>query len=226
MWWKLLIFILMTAVIAAAFLTPSPMNPRIALGQVDAYRIFYFHVPQAWVAALAFVISMVYSIRYLQTRNIDFDLRAVTANRLGLMFAVVALITGSIFARMTWGAFWNWSEIREVSIFILLLIYGAYFALRSAISDPDIRASLSSVMSILFAAAALFLIFVLPRIYGVFSQHPSDSIIGGEGQITMGSQVRVIFFASLIAFTALFAWLYNISIRIARLSESRRMENA
>jgi heme exporter protein C len=134
------------------------------------------------------------------------------------MFAIVATLTGSIFAKMTWGEFWNWSEIREVSIFILLLIYGGYFALRSAISDPDTRANLSAVMSIIFAVAALFLIFVLPRIYGIFSQHPSDSIISESGQITMGTKVRIIFFSSLIMFTALFFWIYNLSVRIAKLS--------
>ena len=214
MWWKIIIFLAMSAVIVLAFMTPSPMNPKISLGPVDVYRIFYFHVPQAWVAVLAFLMSMYFSIRYLKTKDFKYDIKASTANRLGLVFAVIATVTGSIFAKMTWGEFWNWSEIREVSIFILLLIYGGYFALRSAVGDPEMRANLSAVMSILFAAAAVFLIFVLPRIYGIFSQHPSDSIIGKEGQITMGPTVRVIFFLSLASFTALFIWIYNLSIRV------------
>ena len=195
----------MSAVIIAAFVTPSPMNPDISLGPVDIYRVFYFHVPQAWIASLAFIISMIYSIRYLRTRDIRFDLRAATANRLGLIFAILATVTGSIFARMTWGEFWNWSEIREVSIFVLLLIYGGYFALRAAVADPDTRANLAAVMSIIFAVAALFLIFVIPRIYGAFTQHPSDSIIDSGGQITMGTTVRIIFFGSMAVFTA--PWL-------------------
>jgi len=194
MWWKIIIFFGMSAVIVAAFLTASPMRAADSLGPVDAYRIFYFHVPQAWVASLAFLISMIYSIRFLKTKNMEYDTKALTANKLGVMFAVVATVTGSIFAKMTWGEFWNWSEIREVSIFILLLIYGGYFALRSAVSDPDTRANLSAVISIIFAVAALFLIFVLPRIYGLFSQHPSDSILNESGQITMGTTVRIIFF--------------------------------
>ena len=224
MWWKFLIFALMSGVIAAAFATPSPMNPEYSLGDAEVYRIFYFHVPQAGVAALAFVVSMVFSIRFLQTRNMDYDTRAVTASRLGLVFAVLATITGSIFARMTWGEFWNWSEIREVSIFVLLIIYGAYFALRSALPNAETRATLSAVLSILFAVSAVFLIFVLPRIYSVFSQHPTDSIIDG-GQISMGRTVGVIFTASLIAFTALFVWIYQMSLKAARVALNSKPEN-
>ncbi len=225
MWWKIIIFLGMSAVIVSAFLTASPMRAANSLGPADVYRIFYFHVPQAWVASLAFVLSMIYSIRFLKTRNMEYDTKALTANKLGVMFAIVAMVTGSIFAKMTWGEFWNWSEIREVSVFILLLIYGGYFALRSAIADPDTRANLSAVISIIFAVAALFLIFVLPRIYSVFSQHPSDSIIDKSGQITMGPTVRMIFFSSLIMFTALFFWIYNLSIRVARLTANKLLEN-
>jgi heme exporter protein C len=225
MFWKILIFLAMSAVIILVFATPSPMNPANSLGPVDIYRIFYFHVPQAWMAALAFLISMYCSIRYLQTKNHDYDIKAVTANRLGLIFAILAMITGSIFARVTWGEFWNWSEIREVSIFILLIIYGAYFALRSALTDPDTRASLSAVLSIIFAAAAVFLIFIMPRIYGTFSQHPNDSVVDTAGRITMGPMIGVIFFMSLATFTALFIWIYSLSLKINRIAESEFSED-
>lgn len=104
MWWKILIFAAMSAVIIAAFMTPSPMNPAISLGDADVYRIFYFHVPQAWVAALAFVLSMIFSIKFLKTRDMQYDTKAVLAAKLGLVFAVLATVTGSIFAKMTWGS--------------------------------------------------------------------------------------------------------------------------
>jgi len=222
--WKILLFLVMTAVIIGAFVTASPMNPAISVGSPDAYRIFYFHVPQAWVASLSFLVAMFYSIRYLQTRRMAFDIRAAAANRLGLFFAVIATVTGSIFAKMTWGEFWNWSEIREVSIFLLMVIYGAYFALRSAVADPDKRASLSAVTSILFAMAAIFLIFVLPRMYAEFSQHPSDSVVDEEGQITMGRTVALIFFSSLAAFTALYVWMYRLTIRVDETGHNRTLE--
>lgn len=223
--WKLLIFLAMSFVVVMAFITPSPMNPANTLGPVDVYRIFYFHVPQSWVATLAFLMSMFFSIRFLQTKNMAFDIKAVTANRLGLMFAILATVTGSIFAKMTWGEFWNWSEIREVSIFILLIIYGAYFALRSALPDPDQRATLSAVLSIIFAVSAVFLIFILPRIYPSFSQHPTDSVVDKSGKLTMGGTVSLIFFTSLAVFTALFVWIYDLSIRLQNIYEKRLLED-
>ncbi len=213
----------MMAVMAAAFLTPSPMRPENSLGNFEVYRIFYFHVPQAWVASLAFLVSMIYSIRYLASKNMDYDMKAATSAKLGLFFSILATLTGSIFAKMTWGEFWNWSEIREVSIFILLIIYGAYFTLRSAVADQQARANLAAVMAILFAAAALFLIFILPRIYS-FSQHPSDSIIDKTGSITMSTHVSLIFFTSLAVFTGLFYWLFNLSVRIERINSINNME--
>jgi len=219
MWWKILIFAAMSAVIIAAFATPSPMNPAISLGDAEVYRIFYFHVPQAWVASFAFVLSMIFSIRYLKTRDMQYDTKAVTAARLGLVFAILATVTGSIFAKMTWGEFWNWSEIREVSVFILLIIYGAYFALRSALPNAESRATLSAVLSILFAVSAIFLIFILPRLYADFSQHPSDSVVDSEGNISMGGMVAAIFFSSLAVFTALFVWIYNLSLRAVKAAD-------
>lgn len=225
MWWKLLLFILMTWVIVGAFVLPSPMDPGSALGSADAYRIFYFHVPQAWIAALAFVMALVYSVKYLKTSDPEADIRAVTANRLGLVFAILATVTGSIFAKVTWGEFWNWSEIREVSIFILLVMYGGYFALRSAITDPEKKASLSAVVSILFSVAALFLIFILPRLYVDFSQHPSDTIVDEQGKMTMGRNVRLIFFSSLAAYTILFLWINKLSVAVERIGRNRLMRN-
>ncbi len=206
----------MTAVIIMAFTMPSPMSSEFSLGPVDAYRIFYFHVPVAWVAVLAYMVAMIQSIRYLRTKDIIFDIKAVSANRLGLLFSLMAVITGSIFAKLTWGEFWNWSEIREVSIFILLVIYGAYFALRSALPDREVRATMSAVMTIIFAVSALFLIFILPRIYPAFSQHPTDSIVDEQGRLTMSPMVLVIFSLSMIAFTALFAWMYSLTVRLER----------
>jgi heme exporter protein C len=204
----------MAAVIVLAFVTASPMGSISASGRPEIYRIFYFHVPQAWVASIAFLTALFFSVRFLQTKKMEYDVKAVTACRLGFIFSILATISGSVFARMTWGEFWNWSEIREVSIFILLLIYGGYFAFRSAVSDEQTRAAFSAVLSILFGVAAVFLIFILPRIYPVFSLHPKDSIVNGSGSITMGSTVAPIFALSLISFTALFIWIYKMSIEV------------
>lgn len=203
----------MSAVIVFGFITPMPQQQ---IG--EASRIFYFHIPQAWICVIAFALAMIYSIRYLATKRISDDDKAATAAALGLVFCILATVTGSIFAKVTWGSFWNWDP-RETSIFILLLIYGAYFALRGAVEVEDKRASLSAVYAIFAFVTVPFLIFVVPRV--VPSLHPADSVINKNLKFTMGTQVRLIFFASLALFTVLFFWMFSMASRIQGMLRAR-----
>jgi len=213
MWWKILLFLAMSAMIVASYLTPAPQQQ---IGQSS--RIFYYHIPQAWICVLAFAMSMIYSIRYLRSRRREFDDRAAETARLGLIFCILATITGSIFAKVAWGSFWNWDP-RETSIFVLLLIYGAYFALRGAVDDPSRRAALSAVYAVFAFVTVPFLIFVVPRI--VPSLHPEDSVINSNMKFTMGPSVRMIFFSSLALYTVLYFWMLSLSNRARRLVRAR-----
>ena len=213
MWWKLLVFVAMTAIIIFSFITPAPQQ---MIG--EASRVFYYHIPQAWICVLAFLMSMIYSIRFLKTRDIALDDRAAEAARLGFIFCVLATVTGSIFAKVTWGSFWNWDP-RETSVFILLLIYGAYFALRGAVEVEERRATLSAVYSIFAFITVPFLIFVVPRITP--SLHPEDSVINQDMKFTMGASVRMIFFSSLAVFTVIYFWMFNLARRVRILERSR-----
>jgi heme exporter protein C len=210
MFWRMLLLIWMCAVIVAAFLLPPPQSQ---LGQ--ASRIFFFHVPVAWVTVLAFLISFVFSLMYLRKKNLIYDIRASAAARLGLLFAILATISGSIFAKSAWGSFWNWDP-RETSIFILLLVYGAYFALRSAVEPEERRAALSGVYAILAFITVPFLVFVVPRVYQ--SLHPTDSVIDAGFRIQMPAAVLTTFLASLLGFTVLFVWMFKLDCEINRIS--------
>jgi heme exporter protein C len=214
MWWKLLLFLGMSAMIVASFVTPSPQQQ---IG--ESSRIFYYHIPQAWICVIAFAIAMAYSIKYLRSKNIADDDRASAAAALGLVFCILAALSGSIFAKVTWGSFWNWDP-RETSIFILLLIYGAYFALRGAVEIEEKRASLAAVYAIFAFVTVPFLIFVVPRI--VPSLHPADSVVDKNMKFTMGPQVRMIFFGSLALFTLLFVWMFGLANRVQRLVRERQ----
>jgi heme exporter protein C len=208
--WKWLLFAGMSAMIIYSYLLPAP-QPQI--GEVS--RIFYYHVPQAWICVVAFAMSMVFSVRFLRSRSLIDDDRAVAAASLGFVFCVLATVTGSIFAKVTWGSFWNWDP-RETSIFVLLMIYGAYFALRGAIEVEEKRAALSAVYAIFAFVTVPFLIFIVPRV--VPSLHPDDSIIDSELNFTMGPAVRTVFFSSLILFTTLFLWMFSIARRVRTMS--------
>ena len=216
---KFVLFIWLTLVICAAFLFPIVPSPQqwnefpIIPGLEDKARILFFHVPMAWVTTFAFLVAMMYGIKYLAKKNLDDDVKSVASAGLGLMFCLLATITGSIWAKFNWGSFWNWDP-RETSIFILLLIYGAYFALRSALDTDEKRATLSAVYSIIAGVTVPFFIFIMPRI--VASLHP-EPIVNAEKKVHMNSTMLTVFLSSLAGFTSLFFWMLNQKVRTLRL---------
>jgi heme exporter protein C len=163
----------MLAVVAAIFLWVPPYE---GLGNVG--RIVMVHVPTAWLTMLAFAVAGWYSALYLRRRRAGDDDRAVAATELGFLFAVLATVTGSMFAKVVWGSFWNWDP-RETSILILLLVYGAYFALRSAIEDVERKRQLAAVYALFALVTAPLLIFVIPRLYES-SLHPNCAFLPGS----------------------------------------------
>jgi heme exporter protein C len=205
-WWKFLLGAWMTAVILGAFLYAPP-----AKGLGETARILFFHVPTAWLATLAFLISAIGSVQYLRTQQKRYDVWAYSAAQIGLMFAILATVTGSIWAKKIWQSYWNWDP-RETSIFILLLIYAAYFALRSAIDVEEQKAKLSAVYSIIAFVTVPFFIFIIPRVYE--SLHP-DPLINPEGEIKMDSRMLQVFINSLLSFTLLFFWILHLKVRSA-----------
>jgi heme exporter protein C len=194
----------------AFFLAPAAAGFR---GQSS--RIVFFHVPQAMAAVLAFTVNLVFSIRYLRRRQEIDDIRALAAARLGLLFSVLATVTGSIFARIEWGMFWNWDP-RETSITILLLVYLAYFALRQATQDEERRGTLAASYALLAFVTMPFLIFVVPRVYT--SLHPNlVQMSGANVKVAMDSSMRIVLFSSMASFAGLFFWLHSLEVRLARL---------
>jgi len=170
---KLLLGLWMAGVVVAMFL----VVPQYA-GLGDAGRIIIMHVPTAWVTSLAFAISAVYSARYLWRRRSADDANAAAAAEVGFLFCILATLTGAIFAQIVWGVFWNWDP-RETSILVLLLIYAAYFALRSALDDGEQRRRLAAVYNLFAAVTMPFLLFVAPRV-AESSLHPNCAFIQGS----------------------------------------------
>lgn len=202
---KVLLIIWMAAIIVAAFLYTEAATGFPG----ETSRILFFHVPQAWVATLSFLLSMIASSVYLAKRNLKADYLAQSAAELGFLFCVLATLSGSIFAKATWGSFWNWDP-RQTSIVILLMIYGAYFALRSAVPDPERKRVLAGVYSILAFITVPFLVFVVPRITA--SLHPENTM----NPVNLGMDLKTlkVFLGSLFAYTGLFVWMLRLKIRI------------
>ena len=130
------------------------------------------------MTSVAFAVSAVYSILYLRRRRAADDAGAVAAAEVGFVFCILATVTGAIFAQIVWGVFWNWDP-RETSILVLLLIYAAYFALRSAIDDLERRRRLAAVYNLFAAVTMPFLLFVAPRV-AESSLHPNCAFLQGS----------------------------------------------
>jgi heme exporter protein C len=206
--WRTLIFVWIAATMVVALLV-APLVYELQ----ETTRVLYFHIPSAWVTVLALGWSMVNSILYLVRRDPKHDDHAASAAELGLVFCIVTTVTGSIWAKSMWGSWWNWDP-RETSIFFVLLIYGAYLALRASIEGEEKRARLCAIYSILAFVAVPPLIFIVPRIYATL--HP-DPIINPSGKIDMDPMIRWCFFSMLLGFTFLFSWLQSLRVRVFRL---------
>lgn len=222
---KLGAIVLISVVVLAGIMIPLSPAPQSWLefpvipGLEEKARNIFFHVPTAWTTVLAFLVSMYFGFRYLKTRDLEYDLKSVSSAGLGFLFCILATVTGAVWAKFNWGAFWNWDP-RQTSIFILLLIYGAYFALRSALDVAEKRASLSAVYAIVAGLTVPFFIFVMPRMMtGLHPGAQGDS--SGSGPLfesgMMAGNMRVLFYTSLLGFNLLYVWLFDLRLRIARL---------
>jgi heme exporter protein C len=211
---KFLLLPYMAAIIVGAFLWPAPAEGFIG----ESSRIVFFHVPCAWTSALAFLVAAGYSAAYLARRNPLHDDIAAGAVRLGLLFAVLALVTGALFAKIMWGAYWNWDP-RESSFLLLIFLYAAYLFLRAAVEDPERRARMSAAYALFAAVLMPFLFFVAPRVTA--SLHP-QTVINPQGKILMDGPTKAVFFGAMIGFSWLFLWMLGLETRAAHLARRER----
>jgi len=222
-WMKILIGIWIATVVSIGIVMPIGNIPGLG----PKARIIFFHVPMSWLAVLAFFMAMWYGIAYLRKKDMKYDIKSAVSAELGFMFSILATITGSIWAKFNWGSFWNWDP-RETSIFVLLLIYGAYFTLRSALDVEERRATLSAVYSIIAFVTVPFFVFIMPRI--MFSLHPGGGgspapIVNSNGKMYMDMNMRYVFYASLLGFSGLFVWLFQLRTRIGIIAYNKFLEN-
>ncbi|MCX7906713.1 MAG: cytochrome c biogenesis protein CcsA [Bacteroidetes bacterium] len=207
--WKGLVVLWITGVLVAAFAVEIPRLPILE----QSARNLYFHVPMWFTMILGFGLAVWYSLRYLLRGRAEDDLKAEQAARVAVLFGVLGLLTGSLWARFTWGAWWNWDPKQTLALAQLLLL-GAYFALRSAVEEERRRARLSAAYAFLALLSMPFLLFIVPR--QLPSLHPGAEGNPAFDEITV-PQMRVVFYAAVLGFLGLFAWLFELSYRQARL---------
>jgi heme exporter protein C len=175
-------------------------------------KIFYLHVPMAIVALCGFIAGGVYGIRYLRSGDRMHDLRSYVAIHLSLILAVGTLITGSIWARASWGHWWVWDEPTLVSFLIVFLLYACYQPLRFSIEDPERQARYAAVFSII-AGAFVPLNFMAVRMAQSLAHPRVLSTTGGA----MPGSMRLTFLVALVGMACLFVtlWKYELASKHA-----------
>jgi len=153
------------------FVAPIPINPTQAGGDPANFKIFYFHLPIAISAYLAFAIVFISSILYLRSKQQKWDIVAISAAEVGVIFAFLTLATGSIWARSAWGDFWVTWDVRLNTSLVLFLIYLSYLMVRQAVEEPEKRARLSAVFGIV-GFIGVPLSFVSIRLWTRATVHP------------------------------------------------------
>ena len=189
------------AAIAAVVLTGLFAVPPDRLqGQVQ--RIMYVHVPTAWIAYLAFFVTFAASVRYLWRRDLGADRLAAAAAEVGLVFTGVAIVTGSIWGKATWGVWWDWDP-RLTTTALLFVIYAGYVLVRSSIADRVRRARAGAVIGIVGFANVPIVHF---SVLWWRSLHQAPTIIQ-PGDPTINHLLLAELLASVLAYTVLFLYL-------------------
>jgi heme exporter protein C len=212
---ELSLFLLVAALMILSLYCVFRVVPdEVTMGAVQ--RIFYFHVPSAWVAFLGFFIVFLCSIAYLATRRLIWDVVAHSAAELGVLFCTIVLLTGPIWARPVWGTWWTW-EARLTTTLVLEMVFVAYLVLRSQVESRSQAARLSAVVGIV-GFLDVPIIYYSVQIWR--GHHPLVfKASGGQGLEPI--MLRT-FMLCMTTFTLLFFVLLALRIRLGLLQESIR----
>ena len=191
-------------------------------------RVFYFHVAAGWVGMLGFFFALVAGIIYLRSHDRKWDIVGVSGVEIGLVFMLINIVTGSIWAYPAWNTWWTWDP-RLVTATIMELAYAAYLMLRSGLEDPERRASFGAVYAII-AFVSVPLTFFSIRLWNTI--HPviiGSSDPSAAGSFGMTPKMSQTFMFSLLAFSFIFADLFWHRIRLGQLAaevETRKLNLA
>jgi heme exporter protein C len=188
---------------------------EIAMGG-QLQRIFYVHVPSAWVAYLGFAIVFIASIAFLRTGERRWDLLAHGAAEVGVVFCSLVLITGPIWAHPVWGTWWQW-DARLTSSLVLWLTYIGYLFLRALATDPTRAGKPAAVLGIVGFVNVPLVHF---SVYWWRTLHPSGPTPANPTEASgLGPPELAAFFTALVGFTLLAAWLLGLRVRLGRLAD-------
>ena len=188
----------------------------------ETIRNTFFHIALWFAMFILLIVGVYHAVRFLNTGDMIHDIKSASFNKIGIMYGVFGLITGSVWAKFTWDTFWT-SDVKLNMTAIAMLIYLAYLVLRGSSSDHDRRAKLSASYSIFAFVALIPLVFIIPRMTD--SLHPGNGgnpALGGED---LDNTLRLFFYPSIIALALLGTWMSQLLIRYEKLKEKVLLKN-
>ena len=206
-WWKILCVLLLFYSFSAGFLTPVPRLPILN----ETIRNLYFHVPMWFGMTFLLILSFSYSIAYLAKGKIGHDIIALEMANMGLVYGILGILTGMLWAKNTWGTYWT-TDPKLNAAAVGMLIYLAYFVLRSSIQDDQQRARISAVFNIFAFPTFLALVYIMPRLTD--SLHPGNGGNPGFNAYDRDKQMNLIFYSANFGFILLGIWIASIRIRL------------
>lgn len=217
-WWKILSVLLLSYTLIAGFLGTVPVKPILN----ETIRNLYFHVAMWFAMMIFFIVSLVYSIKFLRSNNLKHDWYAVEFANSGILFGILGIVTGAVWANYTWGKPWS-NDIKQIGAAISILIYLAYLVLRNSLPDLDKRARIGAVYNIFAFFLLIPAIWVIPRL--VESLHPGGMGNPAFNTKDIDSRMRMIFWpAAVPGWTLLGLWITTLRIR-TRILEEKQLTN-
>ncbi len=216
-WWKILAIVLVLFSIVAGFLFQVPAKPILN----ETIRNIHFHVPMWFSMIVILTVSFIYSIRFLNSSNDNDDLMAVEFANVGIVFGVLGLVTGAVWAKFTWGEAWS-NDPKQNSAAIALLVYLAYLVLRNSLDEEQKRGRISAVYNIFAFPIMVVLLFILPRMTD--SLHPGNGGNPGFNTKDMAPELRPVFYPAVFGWILISTWIATIRYRIRKI-ENKQHEN-
>ena len=211
-WWKALCIVLLIYTVAGGLLFSVP---RLAIVN-ETIRALYFHVPMWFGMVVMFLVSTIYAIKYLKRPESSNDIVSYEFANTGLLFGLLGIFTGMIWANYTWGSPWH-GDPKQNGAAIALLVYLAYFVLRGSIDNQEQKARLSAVYNIFAFAAMIPLIFIIPRMTS--SMHPGSGGNPGFNMYDLDSKMRMVFYPAVAGWILLGVWIATLRVKIRNVEE-------
>ena len=186
----------------------------------ETIRNTYFHVAIWFAMFILLIASVIYSIKYLRLPLTDHDIVASSLVRVGILFGLIGVATGSLWAKATWGTYWT-NDTKLNMTAVALLIYMAYLILRQSIENEEQRARVSAIYNIFAFVALIPLVFVVPRLND--SLHPGNGgnpALGGED---LDHTMRMVFYPAIIGYTLIGLWITELYVRYLRVRQKWEM---